>query len=368
MVKNLRSFTVAIKVVSSNPWISIWLHPRATIRQITAGDSKTSVAILAILVGWVAVVEFWINQNISDYLPWGALFIAVLLIGSLGGLIFIYLSGHILQWTGQLLGGQGSAGQVQAALAWSAIPNIARIVLNLLFLHYIRTGTLSSATSGPLSRLATTLSISQLEELLIFGLGILNLILVVWQAAVYLKCIGEVHGFSAWRALIATAIPLYTLPPIFTPVLALILTTAINIPTARVRVDSPSMEPTLRAGDFVLINKLAYKFGDLGRGDVVLINLPSAPGEYYIKRIIGLPGDNLEISNGVVEVNGVVLDEPYIHGSTMHGGTWTVPEEAVFVMGDNRESSADSRVFGHIAVEHIVGRVSTIYWPPTSWR
>ena len=97
-----------------------------------------------------------------------------------------------------------------------------------------------------------------------------------------------------------------------TLVLSIVLFAAINTVSARIRVDGASMEPTLQSGEFVIVNKLAYFFGDPDVGDVIVFHFPRDPDQEYIKRIIGLPGDRVEVNDGEVFVNGKILDEDYI--------------------------------------------------------
>lgn len=150
--------------------------------------------------------------------------------------------------------------------------------------------------------------------------------------------------------------------------LSLILFLGINAVSARIRVESISMQPTLFAGDYVIVNKIAYKVGAPKRGDVIVFRFPPDPDrEPYIKRIIGLPGDHVHIENGRVTINGELLNEPYLRVTTDRGGDWTVPEDSLFVMGDNRNNSSDSRAWGMVPEENIIGRAVLIYWPPDQW-
>lgn len=139
------------------------------------------------------------------------------------------------------------------------------------------------------------------------------------------------------------------------------------------RIPSESMVPTLEMGDRVLVNKLSYDAHDLNRGDVVVFarpeNLPAGPDEPkdLIKRVIGLPGDELLTKDGQLYVNGKLLEEPYLPDGTPTYGIdepLTVPEGEVLVLGDNRENSSDGRVFGPIPTDTIIGRAFTIMWPP----
>jgi signal peptidase I len=152
-----------------------------------------------------------------------------------------------------------------------------------------------------------------------------------------------------------------------TLLIAVVLFLGINAVSARIRVDSFSMEPTLQKGNFVIVNKIAYQLGSPGRGDIVVFRYPPNPSEQYIKRIIGLPGEQVNINGGQVYINGEILIEPYLSDSTMRGGEWQVPAESYFVLGDNRNNSSDSRVWGMVPEENLIGKAMVIYWPPDRW-
>jgi signal peptidase I len=152
-----------------------------------------------------------------------------------------------------------------------------------------------------------------------------------------------------------------------TVVLAVVLFVGINVATARIRVDGSSMEPTFYDGEYVLVNRLAYRLGSLSRGDVVIFYLPDQPKRDYIKRVIGLPGDRVEVSGREVRVNGELIQEDYIAASPTYTGVWTVPEGSAFVLGDNRNNSTDSHNWGAIPIRDIMGRAILIYWPPAHW-
>lgn len=152
-----------------------------------------------------------------------------------------------------------------------------------------------------------------------------------------------------------------------TAVLALVLFFGISALTARIRVESVSMVPTLHPGDFVVVNKLAYKLGEPQQGDIVVFRLSNNPAQRYIKRLIGLPGDTVRVAGGDVYINGHLLSEPYLPVRTNRGGTWEVPPGSIFVMGDNRNNSSDSRSFGPVSLEQVIGKAVFIYWPPQDW-
>ncbi|MFM8320097.1 MAG: signal peptidase I [Chloroflexota bacterium] len=153
-----------------------------------------------------------------------------------------------------------------------------------------------------------------------------------------------------------------------TAVLALVLFLAIDFATARIRVQSISMQPTLYEHDFVLVNKLAYRWGDIERTDIIVFNPPiSAAPEPYIKRVIGLPGDVVRIVGGNVYVNDELLHENYLAAEPGYNGIWNVPEGSVFVLGDNRNNSSDSHQWGMVPIENIIGKALVIYWPVDHW-
>lgn len=146
-----------------------------------------------------------------------------------------------------------------------------------------------------------------------------------------------------------------------TLILALVLYFLIDAVIARVRVENISMQPTLQPGEFLVVNKMAYRFSDHQRGDVVVFH--HSAQEDYIKRIIGVPGDKVEVIDGLVKVNGVALEEPYISASPGYTGTWQVPEGMLFVLGDNRNQSSDSHKWGFVSTESVVGKALVVYWP-----
>jgi len=152
-----------------------------------------------------------------------------------------------------------------------------------------------------------------------------------------------------------------------TLILSIVLFAAINGVSARIRVDGASMEPTLQSGEFVIVNKLAYWFGDPTIGDVIVFHFPRDPDQEYIKRIIGLPGDQVEIKDGSVFVNGQVLSEDYIAASPVYELVTEVPADSLLVLGDNRNNSSDSHNWGPVPLDQVIGKATFIYWPPTEW-
>src|SRR5258708_26666371 len=129
------------------------------------------------------------------------------------------------------------------------------------------------------------------------------------------------------------------------------------------------MQNTLHTGQYVLVNKVAYLFHAPERGDIIILQEPDQPGRDLIKRVIGLPGDTIKLDGTNVWVNGTELNEPYITQKSNPGAnTLTVPANEYFVMGDNRPVSEDSRYFGFVPKDYVVGRAILVDWPLKQWQ
>ena len=132
-------------------------------------------------------------------------------------------------------------------------------------------------------------------------------------------------------------------------------------------VPTESMVPTLLVGDRVFANKFVYRFAEPERGDIVVFEDVEGGEDHLIKRVVGVAGDRVRVVNGVLRVNGETQDEPYVEPQRPNGSVYgpeRIPEGYVFVMGDNRGNSADSRVFGLLPVENIEGEAFVRFWPP----
>jgi signal peptidase I len=146
---------------------------------------------------------------------------------------------------------------------------------------------------------------------------------------------------------------------------AIVIAVLINLFLAQAtRVYGSSMEPNLHTDQRLVVEKISYRLHSPRRGDVVVIRMPERGPELLIKRVIGLAGETIEIRSGVVYINEQPLEEDYLvrKASGTYGPT-TIPEGHVFVMGDNRGASNDSRVFGPVSLDRVVGRAWVSYWP-----
>ncbi|NQT75937.1 MAG: signal peptidase I [Candidatus Omnitrophica bacterium] len=163
-------------------------------------------------------------------------------------------------------------------------------------------------------------------------------------------------------------------PVIIAVILALIIRTfivqAFKIPTG-------SMRPTLIEGDRILVNKFIYKFKEPKRGDVIVFVSPEDKKKDFIKRLVGLPGEKVEIANGTILVNDRALSEDLVMRERYYynrgdfgvkGEAVEVPEDALYALGDNSISSRDSRYWGFLPKKYLIGKAFLIYWPPTRIR
>lgn len=131
------------------------------------------------------------------------------------------------------------------------------------------------------------------------------------------------------------------------------------------QVSGLSMEPHIRSGEYVLINTFAYRFGTPARGEIVAFRHEDDTREVFIKRVVGLPGDRIRIDRGTVYVNGTRLEEPYVKDADDRSFTEiVVPPGSVYVLGDNRANSEDSRTFGAVGDDRLMGRAVAGIWPP----
>lgn len=151
--------------------------------------------------------------------------------------------------------------------------------------------------------------------------------------------------------------------------LALVIFLFIRVFVMNYRVIGHSMQPNIHEGQYLLIDKLLYGLGEPQRGDVVVLRPPDTPDQIYIKRAIGLPGDTVEVRNGQLFINEQAILEPWETRPypASNWGPARVGGDELFVLGDNRPGSRDSRYFGMLPMEKVVGRAFVCYWPPAEW-
>jgi signal peptidase I len=156
-----------------------------------------------------------------------------------------------------------------------------------------------------------------------------------------------------------------------TAMLVIAIYALVNLSSSRYMVQGKSMYPNFDDNQVLYISRLNYMVSQPERMDIVVFHYPDNPQEDYIKRIIGLPHDVVEIRDTLVYVNNQLLEEPYLNELCTPGRCpnerWELGDDEFFVMGDNRNHSSDSRAFGPVKRELIVGEVLVRYWPPQAW-
>lgn len=176
-----------------------------------------------------------------------------------------------------------------------------------------------------------------------------------------------------------------------TVVLTLLIFFALRAVVQNFKVEGQSMEPTLHHNQFLIINKATYAridgtpmemlvtrgesaegpvflFGAPAHGDIVVFKFPNQPEKDFIKRIIGVPGDTVEVRAGQVYLNGALRNEQYIRpGASYDAPPKVVPAGQYFVLGDNRPNSSDSHVWGFVPADNLIGKAWFAYWPPRDW-
>lgn len=168
----------------------------------------------------------------------------------------------------------------------------------------------------------------------------------------------------AWRTSVVETLD----ASIFAALLSLLIITFV---VQAFYIPSGSMEPTLQVDDRILVSKFSYRLGTIHRGDIVVFHYPLNPGKDFVKRVVGLGGETVELRDGVMLINRAPIQELYPtalaggdRACTNSYGPQKIPAGQLFVLGDNRCNSEDSRFFGFVPVPNVVGKALFIYWPP----
>jgi signal peptidase I len=376
---------------TSSAWLSVWLHPRRVVERILAGNFGWQVLLLAAL-GTISQFATWL------ILPFGTpsaspdwRIIAVIIVAAAAaGIVGLYLTGCVLKWTGALLGGRASMATIRAALAWGGAPFAIGVPICLM----------------------AALILSEFAKARSFAIA-LNLILAalaLWATVLALWMYGRVQGFGFWRTIASFAAGALVLPVIVALLIRTLLLQPFDIP-------SSSMMPTLLVGDYFFVSKYAYGYthysipfsprlfsgrllaSEPQRGDVIVFRLPKDGTTDYVKRIVGLPGDRIQMIDGALQINGQPVKHERIddflteeygaakrvkrYRETLPNGVsytvldlidngfydntpvYTVPPDRYFVLGDNLDNSTDSRVLsqiGYVPFENLIGRAAIIFF------
>jgi signal peptidase I len=384
-----------------SPLISVWLKPRYTIERIIATQPGRGILLLASCGGLSSIAGQLIDFGFaSELLDWRVFFGAAL-VGSLIGVANLYVVAFLAAWIGRKMGSRAPASELRNVFAWSLTPAILGlgVVLSII------------AGTHALGREATVASRS-FSVLLQALLGVCSL----WSIIVALLMLSRIQHLGFWRTFAVYLICAFLLPFLVAFGIRTLLFQPFSIP-------SDAMNPTLLAGDYLFVSKFSYGYSryslpfvpsafppgrilatDPRPGDVVVFALPKDKATTYIKRVIGLAGDRIQMKEGLLHINGKAVarerlpdytgNEPCgpsitavkrwretlpngISHETLdcvdsgffdNTAEYTVPPGHIFVMGDNRDNSTDSRVqsaVGYIPLENIFGRAEMIYFSRT---
>ena len=379
----------------TSPLISFWLSPRQTIERLVAERPRYLVLPLAMLGGVASAANMLTGYGAgSEIIGWRTLLACVA-----GGVIFAVFNLYVLAvftgWVGRKIGGVASNDAVRAVFAWGMLPNI----LGLAVVLSVAAGWRIFAAGAEPTLLSS-----------LFGLvyGVCGL----WALVVTLLMLSRVERFGFWRTIVAYAVGTLVLAAWLALMVRTFLFQPFHLPAG-------SMAPTLLPGDYIFAAKYPYGytryslpfspplfsgriFGSVPvRGDVIVFRLPKDTSTDYVKRVVGLPGDRIQMKDGELHINGTAVKRERaesFEGSDACGGgaagvkrwretlpegasyetldcvdigfydntsIFTVPAGHLFVLGDNRDNSTDSRVLtamGYIPLENVIGRVAMIFF------
>jgi len=384
------------ELLRTPPLISFWLSPRQTIVRIVAERPRYLVVPLAVLGGASGAATVLLDMGIgTDLVGWRGS-AGTILGGAVLGFCNLYLFAAVAGWIGRTIGGSASTVAVRAVYAWSQLPIVLGLIIVLAVLsglHVFAADGIASPARSPVLQIVQG----------IFGL---------WTLVAALLMLARVEGFGFGRALVTHLIGSLSAPALLALGVRTFLYQPFSIPSA-------SSAPTVLPGDYIFVAKYAYGYthyslpfspplfsgrifgAEPQRGDVVVFRLPKDDMTDYTKRVLGMPGDRIQMKEGQLYINGSAVKRERIADfsgvDVCGGGTgpvkrwretlpngvsyetldcvdngfydntniYTVPAGHFFMIGDNRDNSTDSRVLssvGYVPFDHLIGRVGMIFF------
>jgi signal peptidase I len=385
------------QTVQPSPWISVWLKPRQTIERILGEQPRRNVLLLGslgLMSGSVSqLLGLGVDSRIFDW----RVVVGSAIACAIAGLFSLYIAAFIFKWCGRLFRGRASAADLRTVVAWGATPGVLGLAVTVLLVVGARIGGTGNG-AWILTLLRTTVVICG-----------------IWSAIVFALMFSRVEGFGFWRTTAAVFLG-WILSTALALVIALGVRTLLFQPFST---PSHSMNPTLLLGDYFFVSKFSYGYthysiplspnwfsgrilgSEPARGDVVVFRIPKDDKVDYVKRVVGLPGDHIQVKQGVLYINDAAVtreqvadfvgDDSCGEGAAAKVKRWRetlpngvgyevldcvqngfyddtkvfeVPPGQFFVLGDNRDNSTDSRVaiFGTIPFDRLIGRAAMIYF------
>lgn len=383
-----------------SPWLSIWFRPGDTIEQIIFAKSWMSVLLLAGLGGAFSLFTVGLHYG---WLATDWRNIAILtVVGFVSGVAGLFFNAFFFRLWGMLLGGHASQAHIRAALAWSMLPNVFGFVICLAAVIGLK-------FVGAVNSSQPAFDVGETALKMVAG------VVGIWTLVLTVITVKRVQRFGIWRAIANIALGWFVGSIALALTIRIFLFQPFSIPSA-------AMMPTLLVGDYMFVSKYAYGYTHFSvpfspplvtgrifpvephRGDVVVFRLPRDTTTDYVKRMVGLPGDRIQMVHGQIILNETPVKheqvEDYVGENPCGGGensrvrqfretlpngvsyntldcydngfldnteVYTVPEGHYFMMGDNRDNSADSRIpaehlgVGYVPFENLIGRVEIIF-------
>lgn len=379
---------------TSSPWLSIWFKPQGAIRSAMGRGDGMSVLGLGVAAGIAQALGWFVAMP----LHWQALIVFAVLAGAVAGLVQLYAGSAISAWAGRRLGGTATSRVMRSATAWALVPMAATLPLFAgalaVYGQPFKVFAAGGTSDGPPA---------------FYVLVLVMTALTLWSVVAMVRTFGAVQNFGVLRSIVNVFAPALVVVP-----LALLFRfyafQPFNIP-------ANSMVPALEVGDYMYVNKASYGYSRFSnpfgphfdgrvfaaepeRGDIAVFKLPRDTSVDYVKRIVGLPGDEIRLKGGVLAINGTPVPRRKVDGfyserpgAPAHtgaafeetlpngvsytvldsdpdgpfdgAGPFKVPAGHCFVLGDNRDNSVDSRMpndVGYVPFEHLVGRAALIYF------
>src|SRR5690349_7716273 len=284
---------------AASPFATLWLSPRATIERLVA--SRPTYMVLPLAMGgaiaslYVELLASGLGGHVSDWRLW----LAIVAGGAVLGIVWLYFAALVLKWIGNMLGGEATALQLRAVIAWSMVPSIA--------------GALTAAIALLAAKMA-----GGGEAVVDVGLQWLAMVVSLWAAILFLLMLGRVERFGFWRTMLAYVLNLVVTAFLVAIGVRTLLYQSFSIP-------AQSMVPTLVVGDYVFAAKFPYGYSRFSlpfspplfsgrvfasepvRGDVVVFRNPRDEHTDYVKRVVGLPGERIQMKQGELYINDVAV-------------------------------------------------------------